>query len=90
MQGKKLKIDFDMHTHGRLRIYISSLSLLRCHYRKKQWQHINVSAITSIEAAAGKPQLLWKYFATSLYLNSAKLQLNVKREKQHSKIKLQT
>lgn len=90
MQGKKLKIDFDMHAHGRLRIYISSLSLLRCHYRKKQWQHINVSAITSIEAAAGKLQLLWKHFATSLFLNSAKLQLNVKWEKQHSKIKLQT
>lgn len=90
MQGKKLKIDFDMHTHGRLRIYISSLSLLGCQYRKKQWQHINVSAITSIEAAAGIPQLLWKHFATSLFLNSAKLKLNVKWEKQHSKIKVQT
>lgn len=78
MQGKKLKIDFDMHTPGRLRIYISSLSLLRCHYRKKQRQHINVSTITSNEAAARKPQLLWKHFATSLFLNSTKLKLNVK------------
>lgn len=78
MQGKKLRIDFDMHTRGRLRIYMSSLSLLRCHYRKKQCQHINVSTITSNEAAAKKPQLLWKHFATSLYLNGAKLQSNIK------------
>lgn len=78
MHGKKLKIDFDMDAHGRLRIYISFLSLLRCHYRKKQCQHINVSTITSNEATAKNPQLLWKHFATSLLLNSAKLQLNMK------------
>lgn len=78
MQGKKLKIDFDMHTHGRLRIYISSSSLLRCHYRKKQCQHINVSTITSNEAPAQKPQLLWKHSATFWFLNTARLQLNMK------------
>lgn len=90
MNGKKLKIDFDMHAHGRLRIYISSLSLLRCHFRKKQCQHISVSTITSNEAAARKPQLQWKHFATSLFLHSAKLKLNMKWEKQPTKTKSQT
>lgn len=52
--------------------------------------NISTSLQSSMEAVAGKPQLLWKHFATSLFLNHAKLQLNVKWEKQRPKLKLQT